>query len=236
MREVVSFSGGKDSTAMLLRMAELNMPIDDIIYIDTGCDFPQMYEHIDKVEDYIKMPITRLKAEHDWDYYFERYSFPSHGVRWCQTKLKRDVKNKYLKGKKVNEYIGIAYDEPKRIKDKKYPLVEWQWTEDMCLKYCYDKGFTWGGLYKHFDRLSCFCCPLKKVEEYRTLYKYYPDLWAKILNWQKKTERKFTKESSALKLDIRFKLEEELGYTPRKKWFFEEVNKRFLAGNKEKEK
>lgn len=65
---VVSFSGGKDSTAMLLHMIELNMPIDDIIFVDTSIEFPAMYEHINKVEQYIGRKITRLKAEHDFEY------------------------------------------------------------------------------------------------------------------------------------------------------------------------
>lgn len=66
---VVSFSGGKDSTAMLLHMIELNMPIDEIIFCDTTVEFPEMYEHIDKVEKYIGRPITRLKQEHSYEYY-----------------------------------------------------------------------------------------------------------------------------------------------------------------------
>ena len=32
----VSLSGGKDSTFMLLRMVELNMPIDAVLFADTG--------------------------------------------------------------------------------------------------------------------------------------------------------------------------------------------------------
>ena len=47
---VVSFSGGKDSTAMLLRMIEEDYPIDIILYCDTGLEFPEMEEHIYKVE------------------------------------------------------------------------------------------------------------------------------------------------------------------------------------------
>lgn len=31
-KHIVCFSGGKDSTAMLLKMIENNMPIDDIIF------------------------------------------------------------------------------------------------------------------------------------------------------------------------------------------------------------
>ncbi len=67
---VVSLSGGKDSTAMLLRLIAENRPIDYIIFCDTGLEFPQMYEHIDKLEKYIGRPIIRLKPEHDFEYYF----------------------------------------------------------------------------------------------------------------------------------------------------------------------
>jgi len=54
VRHIVSFSGGKDSTAMLLKMIEENMQIDEIIFCDTGVEFPAMYEHIRKVENTLK--------------------------------------------------------------------------------------------------------------------------------------------------------------------------------------
>ena len=50
----VSFSGSKDSTALLLRMLEEGMPIDIILFNETGLDFPEMEAHIEKVEQYIK--------------------------------------------------------------------------------------------------------------------------------------------------------------------------------------
>lgn len=60
---VVSFSGGKDSTAMVCGMKDRGMKIDLILYCDTGLEFPAMYEHIKQVERYVGIPITRLKAE-----------------------------------------------------------------------------------------------------------------------------------------------------------------------------
>lgn len=44
MLNIVSFSGGKDSTALLLMMLERGMRVDDIVCVDMGKEFPQMYE------------------------------------------------------------------------------------------------------------------------------------------------------------------------------------------------
>lgn len=203
MKHIVSFSGGKDSTAMLLIMLEEGCRIDEIIYCDTGKEFPEMYEHIDKVEKYIGRKITRLKAEKSFDYYmFEHektrgknrgkkgYGWATMRCRWCTTILKNNVISKYLKKYEEEgyvEYVGIAYDEQKRIKDKKYPLVDRKMTEKDCLQYCYDRGFDWGGLYEHFDRLSCWCCPLKNMKELKILYKYYPNMWEELKRMDKRS-------------------------------------------------
>ena len=55
---------------MLLRLLEENRPVDLILFCDTGLEFPQMYEHLDRLEAYIGRPIIRLKAKHDFEYYF----------------------------------------------------------------------------------------------------------------------------------------------------------------------
>ena len=83
---IVSFSGGKDSTAMLLRLLEEKWPVDMILFVDTGLEFPAMYDHIDKVEQYIGRPITRIKAEHDFEYYFCHAPIKSSAASptyWC---------------------------------------------------------------------------------------------------------------------------------------------------------
>lgn len=71
-KSIVSFSGGKDSTAMLLMMLERGMKIDYILFCDTGMEFPQMYEHIERVNSYIgekygKM-VTVLKPSNGFEY------------------------------------------------------------------------------------------------------------------------------------------------------------------------
>ena len=214
---VVNFSGGKDSTAMLLRLLELDMPVDEIIFCDTTAEFPQMYDHVDKVERYIGKPITRLRREHSWEYMLLHhvkkngtvgYSFPDFRNRLCTAYFKRDHIKSYLtdirKTQEVIHYVGIAADEPKRIRDHRYPLVEWGWTEADCLDYCKGKGFDWGGLYEVFSRVSCWCCPLKSLKELRALYENYPELWEKLKEYQGKTWRSFRSDYSVFELEEKF--------------------------------
>ena len=137
---VVSFSGGKDSTAMLLRMLEEGMAVDVILFCDTGLEFPQLYEHIRKVERDIGRAITVVKADEDFEYLFahkkiihkkktllaERYGMERDGyswagpkMRWCTEKLKNQPRERYLRGLRekyeVIEYVGIAADETYRL-------------------------------------------------------------------------------------------------------------------------
>ena len=223
---VAHISGGKDSTAMLLRLLEENRLVDQILFCDTGLEFPQMYEHISKLEKYIDRPIIRLRAEHSFEYYFFEYhpkrknpelekydgmSWAGPQNRWCTGTLKIRVLSAYLKELKhkyeIIEYVGIAADEPKRIKNKCYPLVEWGMTEKDCLAYCYERGFDWGGLYEIFSRVSCWCCPLQSLSELRKLYEYFPELWKQLERWDESTWRQFRADYSVKDLTFRFKFE-----------------------------
>ena len=64
---VISFSGGKDSTAMVIEMLERNEKIHSIVFVDTGFEFPEMYSHIDKFEKYIGIKIERLSFSTDFE-------------------------------------------------------------------------------------------------------------------------------------------------------------------------
>ncbi len=145
---IVSFSGGKDSTAMLLRLLESGMPVDMILFNDTGLEFEQLYDHINRVEQYITkytdVGVTRVLPEHPFEYYFfdvpihhrkktkfnERlgtdshngFSWPGPKMRWCTDRLKTRPRTKFLRDyrKEYNiiEYVGIAADEEYRLRRK----------------------------------------------------------------------------------------------------------------------
>ena len=235
-KHIVSFSGGKDSTALLLMLLERNVPVDEIRFVDTGWEFPDMYAHIEQVEAYIKRPILRLKTDMPLNYWMlerpvigrkgERkgvvtrigYGWPSPMRRWC-TRLKVQVLYKGAPKDSV-WYVGMAADEEHRTKKfssekhkgvRVYPLIEWGITEADALAYCYSKGFTWNGLYRHFRRVSCYCCPLQRIDELRTLRIEYPVLWEEMLQRDKAIPNNigFRGYNTVHDLEARFKKEEE---------------------------
>jgi 3'-phosphoadenosine 5'-phosphosulfate sulfotransferase (PAPS reductase)/FAD synthetase len=226
---IVSFSGGKDSTAMLLMMIEKGITVDRVICVDTTKEFPQMYEHIKKVQAMIE-PLKIEIVKIDFDYFFgehvtkkgeKGYGWPFFRVRWCTglkvrailAKLSGNPYNPRVEGRKykldssVMSNIGIAFDEKERAKkDKniKYPLINWEITEKQALEYCYSKGLYWGGLYEKFHRVSCWCCPMSRIGELRVLYNNFPELWEELEEMDKKSCRKFRGDYSVTTLSEKF--------------------------------
>jgi 3'-phosphoadenosine 5'-phosphosulfate sulfotransferase (PAPS reductase)/FAD synthetase len=148
------------------------------------------------------------------------YGWAGPRMRWCTSKLKDGPREKYLRPLRekyeVLEYVGIAADEQYRLERKRnqesthvHPLVEWDMTEADCLQYCYDHGYDWGGLYAHFRRVSCWCCPLQSLPELRQLMKHYPELWERLKAWDKRTWRNFRADYGVEQLEARFLFEEE---------------------------
>jgi 3'-phosphoadenosine 5'-phosphosulfate sulfotransferase (PAPS reductase)/FAD synthetase len=218
---IISFSGGKDSTAMLLMMIEKDLPIDRVICVDTTKEFPEMYSHIKKVQDFCPVEIEIVKI--DFDYWFgehvktkgknkgkKGYGFPDFRNRWC-TALKREAVRRIEKTIPENctQFHGIAFDERERCKNNQgrkitYPLVEWRVAEKKALEYCYSKGLDWGGLYEKFHRVSCWCCPLSRISELRVLYNDFPILWNELVEMDKKSYRQFRSDYSVDDLTKRF--------------------------------
>jgi 3'-phosphoadenosine 5'-phosphosulfate sulfotransferase (PAPS reductase)/FAD synthetase len=233
---VCSLSGGKDSTAMFLELIRRNYPLDEVVYCDTGLEFPAMERHIEKLRKVAEehgIKFTTLKSEKSFEYYMNEYlikkkdgttqkgwSWPGPRMRWCTSRLKQQVISRYFKEMRkthnVYQYIGIAYGEQYRLDragasapDRLYPLVQWGMSGKINLRYCYSRGYDWEGLYEIFERVSCWCCPLQQIKELRKLYKHFPDLWVKLKDMDNRTARTFKPNYSIEDLEVRFKLEEE---------------------------
>ena len=251
---VVSLSGGKDSTAMLLMLLERGEPIADIVFFDTGWEFPQMYEHLDWLENNTGRKITRLRPrlpvgvvtdKTPLDWMFSEFPVVKRGTdqphmigrgwpasmrRWCTGRKQESLRAHLLAlthrsgfALPLKQCIGFAADEVQRLdgptkKDgtyyvQRYPLMEWGVTEADALAYCQKRGYHWRGLYKHFSRVSCFCCPLQSLDDLRILRGVYPELWhrmRKMDDWLSENAkgRRFNHAPSVAALEARFAAED----------------------------
>jgi 3'-phosphoadenosine 5'-phosphosulfate sulfotransferase (PAPS reductase)/FAD synthetase len=219
-RQVVSFSRGKDSTAMLLMMLERGEPIHSVVFFDGGWEFPQMDEHMAEVERRTGIEIVRLKPKRSFDVNCERWGWPFPRGRWC-TREKLNALRRYVRAHDACQAVGFAVGEEGRTKTKaaqevptRWPLIEWGVTEAHALAYCRERGYNWGGLYDIFPRVSCFCCPLQSLAELRKLRQHFPDLWQRMLMMDSKVpapNRGFHHYATVHDLEARFAEEERQG-------------------------
>ena len=245
MKTIVSFSGGKDSTWMLLEMIRRGEHIDEVVFFDTGWEFPQMLSHVERIKALVEengITFTTLHPEKSFDWnMFERpvnvgkpnehlgYSWCGlKGCRWGTAQKTQTIDKHYKSEPEHIQCVGIAADELDRIKDdpnKRYPLVEWGITEAECLAGCYAAGYDWGGLYEWLDRVSCKFCALKNLKELRNIYSYIPEVWAELRDYQRRTNRPYRNDGATIfDLEKRFELEWEFaaaGKSIRDKTFFD---------------
>jgi len=219
MKHIVSFSGGKDSTAMLLMMIEKGIKIDEIVFADTKLEFYEMYKYIDRIENHIKRKITTVRTKDEFDDWF--YGKWTRGVKtdkirgmpksvepcYWSRQAKYNLLEKICKGN--FRYLGIASDEPKRIHYKdgyKYPLYEWGITEKQCNKYLKERDLV-NPLYEKFDRLGCWLCPKQSIKSLKALYIHYPDKWEKLKQYECDSPGGFADKKDLKQLEYRFNQE-----------------------------
>jgi len=186
-------SGGKDSSAMIIRAKEIGMKIDEILFADTGNEFPEVYDYLFRLEDFLGMEITRLKPKTTWDdWFFGKATRGKHKGKmrgwpmvvygcWWHREAKFKVLDRACKPDM--RYIGIAFDETKRLRVKPlyhYPLAEWGWKESDCLDYLKKKGMA-ADIHTKFKRTGCYLCPKQSKKSLLTLCRCYPKLWKKMM-------------------------------------------------------
>ena len=203
-KQYVAFSGGKDSTAMLLRMIELGERIDGVFFADTGEEWSMLIDYIKSIEKLTGVPIEIIKPTvslWDWmDHIVTRGDnkgkYRGFPLAFTPCAFMRDVKftPQQLKTKDGVVCIGYAYDEMERGKEAKLkglircPLQEWGWTESKCVDYLNSKGLL-NPLYTNFNRLGCIACPKQNMASLYVIWKQHPIEWERIRDFNNKQNK-----------------------------------------------
>ena len=192
---IVAFGGGVNSTAMLIGMYNKKIPVDLILFADTGAERPHTYYHINEFNEWLRfhnMPsiITIKYTKENGEYLtleqecLDRKTLPAiaFGSKTCSLKYKKGVQDKFCNNyaacletwknkEKINRYVGYdAGEETRKINaqvydmlDKKYsniyPLIDWNWYRDDCVRVIKYEGLEVP------KKSSCFFCPSMKKRE-----------------------------------------------------------------------
>ena len=226
MKHIVMCSGGKDSVAMLVRMLELNMPVTDIVFCNTTLEYPEMYKYVRELEKKINRKITWVNPKKTFNHWF--YGKFTKGKQegiirgmpyvvghsWCCREFKINPTAKDFKPSGQNLlYLGMAKGEEHRIQEGKtqikYPLIEWGWTEEKCLRYTKEKG-VYNKLYNDFKRLGCWLCPKQSKESLRILYENYPKMWKLLRKYENDSPHGFHPDYKLKDLEHKWKYQTKL--------------------------
>ena len=232
---------------MVLLLIEKRYPLDEVIFYDTEMEFDSIYHNRDRIKEILTEKCIKFTELHSkYSFLFDMFirpvkyrnpenkPYPIHyGYEWCGSRVRWGTSGKLSAIKKhyrdtygdveIFEYVGIAADEPGRIRDdihKLYPLVEWNMTEKDCLQYCYNSGFDWNeettatesgyiDLYTVFDRVSCYMCANKNLKELKNMYIYFYDTyWQRLRGLQSRIDSPMKGTGkSVFQLEERFKKE-----------------------------
>lgn len=201
-RHILNLSGGKDSTALAIFMKDKVAEIE-YVFCDTGCELPETYEYLDRIESFLGKKIVRLNSGQPFDYWLEVYSgfLPSAKSRWCTKVMKIFPFERYVGDDLAYSYLGIRADEDREgyISSKPnivpvYPFKDAGITKKDVLAILDNSGLGLPKYYEWRTRSGCYFCFFQRRNEWVGLLEKHPDLFYRAKTYEKvdpKTEQKF---------------------------------------------
>jgi 3'-phosphoadenosine 5'-phosphosulfate sulfotransferase (PAPS reductase)/FAD synthetase len=219
---IVALSGGKDSTALALRLAELEPRAYRYVCTPTGDELPEMAAHWDRLEGLLGQPIERIVGTSLAGLIYQQHALPNWRMRWCTRKLKIEPFEKYVLdhlpcvvyvGIRADETDrdGVAYEELGGGVTRRYPLVEWAWGIRDVQEYLACRGVVIPA------RTDCGACFFQTLSEWHALWRDYPDRYARYEAWEAftgHTLRSAQRDSHPAEL-AGLRAEFEAGYVPK---------------------
>ena len=180
MEHIVALSGGKDSTAMALRLAEVEPREYTYVITPTGDELPPMYAHWNRLEELLGMKFKVLSRRSLKGEIKRQGALPNWRMRFCTRRLKIEPFNEYLlQAWPCVVYVGIRADEVDREGNRthggieqRFPLIEWGWGIGDVLDYLELREVTIP------ERTDCARCFFQTIAEWRKLYINYPEIYA----------------------------------------------------------
>ena len=212
-RHIVSFSGGKDSTALAIYLLNNYPQLKlEFLFCDTGAELDETYRFIERFETLFGVKIKRLDAlkllgvkakpgRTAFDVYLkEHYSgfLPGPQSRWCTIDLKIKPFEHEIGKDKAYSYIGIRADENRTGYQQKpvvfsdapniipiYPFKEDGIGLDEVKEILKDSGLGMPDYYKWRSRSGCYFCFYQQIGEWQGLRKYHPVLFQRAKTYEK---------------------------------------------------
>jgi 3'-phosphoadenosine 5'-phosphosulfate sulfotransferase (PAPS reductase)/FAD synthetase len=182
MISVVAYSGGKDSTALALRLRELH-PGRRFVYLftPTGDELPPMLDHWRNMECLLGEKLTTPEGPSLADTVNQFNAIPSWRMRFCTRLVKIQPVLAWVAAQteEVEMFVGLRADEEERkgiLGDVRvsFPMREWGWGLTEVRKYLDKSGV------KIPPRTDCARCMFQRLGEWYALWREYPDIWADI--------------------------------------------------------
>lgn len=195
-QNIVALSGGKDSTAMALLLADRG---EDFVclFTPTGNELPEVRQHIDRLCKYIDRRLVILKNK-SLGWWIEFYNgLPNWRMRWCTRQIKIEPCIVYLlfhPGSTLN--VGLRADEPLReglygpYAEYRYPLREAEMSIEDVLAYIQRHEGV-----KVPVRTDCAVCPYQRLGEWYVLWRDLPEEYEQGIAWEDQTGHTFRSPS-----------------------------------------
>ena len=194
IRHVCGISGGKDSAALAIYLKQQGrIPQMEYFFSDTGCELPETYDFIDRLETYLGKKIARIGNEAPFKHHLFMMGnmLPSPQQRWCTVKMKLEPFERFVGNDEVMSYIGIRADEHREgyisSKTNIHPVFPFM-QDDIIRKDVFrilEETVGVPEYYKWRSRSGCYFCFFQRQEEWLGLHDNHPKLFQKAIEMEK---------------------------------------------------